>query len=116
MRPDQATSDAFLYCLALAAERFDIGLVAFIANSNHWHGVVVDRKGCLPEFLHFFHLLFAKHQNCLRGRWENFWASEQTSAVELVGSEDVLEKIGYVLCNPVKDPYSYCSSLSTGPV
>jgi putative transposase len=103
MRPDPSTTEAFLYCLALAARRFNIGIIAFIANSNHWHGVVIDHDGRLPEFLHFFHAMFAKHQNCLRGRWENFWASEQTSVVELDGLEDIVAKTVYTICNPVKD-------------
>src|SRR5512142_467376 len=48
-----------------------------------------------------FHKLLAKHQNALRGRWEAFWASEQTSVVELVGPEDVLTKLVYAIANPV---------------
>src|SRR5262245_21742363 len=103
MRPDELTTAAFNYCLAVAANLLDIGLVAFIANSNHYHAVLVDRIGRLPEFLHYFHSLFARHQNCLRGRWENFWASEQTSVVELVDLDDVIDKIAYALANPVKD-------------
>ena len=103
MRPDQATTEAFSYCLILAAQRCNVGIVAFIANSNHWHGVVIDRDGRLPEFLQFFHVMFAKHQNCLRGRWENFWASEQTSIVELIEPDDIVDKCAYVLANPVKD-------------
>ena len=103
LRPDQHTNDAFLYCLGFAAQRSDVDIVAFLAMSNHWHGIVVDRKGRLPEFLECFHKLLAKHQNALRGRWENFWASEQTSLVELVNPEDVLDKMVYTLTNPVAD-------------
>lgn len=103
LRPDKETTQAFYYCLSLAASIYGIGIAAFIANSNHWHGVVVDYQGNLVEFLHHFHLLLAKHQNCLRNRWENMWSSERTSVVELVGAEDVLDKVGYVLANPVKD-------------
>ncbi len=103
MRPDVATTRAFRYCLAVASQDTNVGVIAYIANSNHWHGVVVDRDGRLPEFLHSFHLLFAKHQNCLRGRWENFWASEQTSVVELIEPDDIVEKCAYVFANPVKD-------------
>jgi putative transposase len=101
LHPDQPTCEAVVYCLGLAAERAEIDVVAFVAMSNHWHGVVVDRAGRLPEFLECFHKLLAKHQNALRGRWENFWASEQTSAVELVDPADILDKVIYTLTNPV---------------
>jgi hypothetical protein len=104
MRPDPATSNAFVYCLAVSAQRFDVGIVAFGAMANHHHVVAVDRRGRLPDFLQYFHRLFAAHQNVLRGRWESFWAaSEQASAVELVGPEDILDKMVYAIVNPVKD-------------
>lgn len=101
LRPDRQTNDAVAYCLGVAAQRSEVEVVAFLAMSNHWHGVVVDRAGRLPQFLECFHKLLAKHQNVLRGRWENVWASEQTSAVELVDPEDVLDKVIYTLTNPV---------------
>src|SRR5205814_7386997 len=103
LRPDSDTHHAFVYCLALAAQRTDVGVLFFLAMSNHYHADVLDRAGRLPEFLETFHKLLAKHQNVLRGRWENFWASEATSVVELVGTEDILAKMTYALTNPVKD-------------
>jgi len=104
MRPDAATSNAFVYCLAVSAKRFEVEILAFGAMANHHHVVAVDRKGRLPDFLQYFHRLFAAHQNVLRGRWESFWAaSEQASAVELVGPEDILDKMVYAIVNPVKD-------------
>jgi hypothetical protein len=103
MRPDGDTTNAFLYCLAFAAAQTGVGIVFFIACSNHWHGGIIDHHGRLPEFLECFHKLFAKHQNARFGRWENFWASEQTSVVQLVGPDDVLAKAAYAVSNPVKD-------------
>lgn len=103
LRPDRETTNAFIYCLALAAQRTEMRVLAFLAHSNHHHTVVVDTHGRMPEFLALFHKLVSKHQNALRGRWENFWASEATSVVELVGTEDILAKMTYVLTNPVKD-------------
>src|SRR5262245_32110092 len=104
MRPDPATSNAFIYCLAISAQRFDVAVLAFGAMANHHHVVAVDRKGRLPDFLQYFHRIFAAHQNVLRGRWESFWAaSEQASAVELVDPDDVLDKMVYAIINPVKD-------------
>jgi putative transposase len=103
MRPDAETNNAFVYCLAVAAQRTEVGVMFFLAMSNHYHAGIIDNQGRLPEFLEYFHKFFAKHQNALRGRWENFWATEQTSAVELVDAEDVARKMMYTLTNPVKD-------------
>jgi REP element-mobilizing transposase RayT len=103
LRPDRETTKAFLYCLAFAAQRAEMRVLAFLAHSNHHHTIVIDTHGRMPEFLESFHKLVAKHQNALRGRWENFWASEATSVVELMGPEDILAKMTYVLTNPVKD-------------
>ena len=103
MRPDRATNNAFIYCLAVAAERFGIRVLLTMAMSNHHHTGIEDPDGNYPAFLELFHKLFAKCQNALRGRWENFWASEQTSVVRLVDPDDVVDKMVYALSNPVKD-------------
>jgi putative transposase len=104
MKPDPATCNAFVYCLGVSAERYQIDVVAFGMMANHHHLVVVDREGRLPDFLQYFHRIFAAHQNVLRGRSESFWAAAvQPSAVELIGPEDILDKMAYAICNPVKD-------------
>lgn len=101
LRPDPATNNAFIYCLALAAEKFNVRVICTATMSNHHHTCVMDVDGTLPDFLAHFHKLVAKHQNALRGRWEAMWAPEQTSVVELVDSQDVFEKMVYALANPV---------------
>jgi len=103
LRPDRETTNAFIYCLALAAQRTEMRVLAFLAHSNHHHTIVVDTRGRMPEFLEIFHKLVAKHQYALRCRWENFWASEATSIVELPSPEDILTKMTYALTNPAKD-------------
>ena len=103
MRPDRQTNNAFIYCLAEAAARYRIQVLFTVAMSNHHHTGVYDPEGNYPAFLEHFHKLFAKCQNAWRGRWENFWSSEQTSVVRLVEPGDVLEKLTYALTNPVKD-------------
>lgn len=103
MRPDRETNNAFIYCLAEAAARYRIDVLFTVAMSNHHHTGIFDREGNYPEFLEHFHKLFAKCQNALRGRWENFWSSEQTSVVRLVDPDDVIDKLVYALSNPVKD-------------
>src|SRR4029077_2546749 len=103
MRPDHETNNAFIYCLAVAAQRCQIRVIFTAAMSNHHHTGIEDPHGNYPAFLEHFHKLFAKCQNALRGRWENFWSSEQTSVVRLVGPDDIIEKMVYALTNPVKD-------------
>src|SRR4051812_46484033 len=92
MRPDRETNNAFVYCLAEAASRHGVRIVFTIANSNHHHTGIFDPEGTFPAFIERFHKLFAKCQNALRGRSENFWSSEQTSVVRLVDPEDILAK------------------------
>ena len=103
LRPDAATNNAFLYCLADAAQRCNISVLLTCALSNHHHTIVFDPDGNLPAFTEHFHKLLAKSQNALRGRWENFWSSEQVCVVHLVDPTDVLRKLVYVAVNPVKD-------------
>jgi REP element-mobilizing transposase RayT len=103
MRPDPETNNTFIYCLAVAAQRANVEVIFTAAQSNHHHTGIYDPKGTYPEFIEHFHKLFAKSMNCLRGRWENFWSSEQTSVLRLVDRDDVLDKMVYALTNPVKD-------------
>lgn len=103
LRPDKETNNAFIYCLADAAQRFGIEVILPSAMANHHHTVIFDRHGTVPAFTEHFHKFFAKCQNALRGRWENFWSSEQVSVVRLVDTADVMRKLVYAATNPVKD-------------
>jgi hypothetical protein len=103
LRPDAATNNAFVYCLAVAAQRAGVQILFTAAESNHHHTGIFDPKGTYPDFIEHFHKLLAKSMNSLRGRWENFWSSEQTSVLRLVDDVDVLDKMVYALTNPVKD-------------
>jgi hypothetical protein len=113
------TNHTIQYCLAYAAEQTGVLLHAVCFMSNHWHGVVTDVEGRLPEFLEHFHRLVAKAQNASLGRWENFWSSDKTSAVLLVSDSDVLEKMAYVVANPtvaglVRSPGEWPGVISRG--
>ncbi len=103
LRPDDATTNAFFYCLALAAQRFRIEVLLTLAESNHHHTVFLDRHGNCSAFMEYFHKLFARSQNALRGRWENFWAAEEPCLTRLLDAETVIAKLVYTASNPVKD-------------
>ena len=51
MRPDQKTNQAYIYCLAVAAERYDIDVYFTVAMSNHHHTGIYVRHGNYPAFL-----------------------------------------------------------------
>ncbi len=71
--------------------------------SNHLHEAIYDRHGNAPAFYEHFHKLLAKFMNSLRGRWENFFSSEQVCVVRLETRDDLIDKLVYVATNPVKD-------------
>ncbi|HTL33138.1 MAG TPA: hypothetical protein VL326_08435 [Kofleriaceae bacterium] len=103
LRPDPATNNAFIYCLAVAAQRCEIDVLNFVQMSNHLHDGIYDRHGRAPAFYEMFHKLLAKCMNALRGRWENFFSSEQVCVVRLQSREDIIDKLVYIATNPVKD-------------
>jgi putative transposase len=117
LRPSRMTNHIIKYCLALAVEHTGVLVHAACFLSNHWHGVVTDPQGRLPEFLERFHRLVAKAQNASLGRWENLWSSDKTSAVLLVSDADVLEKMAYTIANPtaaglVRSPHEWPGVIS----
>lgn len=101
LRPDEQTNAIFSYCLGYAADKYGMELVAWDAMSNHYHAVVHDPLGKLPAFLEHFHKMVARAMNARWKRWENFWSTEQTGVTYLPTLEAVLEKVCYVLANPM---------------
>jgi putative transposase len=101
LRPSKFTNQTFGYLLAVAAPRFRIEVHAFCVMSNHVHLVVTDPDARLPAFSQFLDSLVARAMNALLGRWEHFWGPSSYSAVALQGLSDVVDKVAYVLANPV---------------
>ncbi len=101
LRPSADTRALFLFILAVAARRFNIRVHAFCVLSSHYHLVVTDPDARLPAFGQFLDSLVARATNSLLGRWESFWAPASYSAVALVTPADTLDKVAYVLANPV---------------
>src|SRR5574341_803088 len=101
LRPSKKTDAIFRYLLAFAAQQCDIRVHAFCVLSNHFHLVVTDPHARLPEFNRILNGLVARATNCHLGRWESFWDPDSYSAVRLETPDAVLEKMVYVLANPV---------------
>lgn len=101
LRPSEVVNQAFGFLLAVAARRFDIDLHACCVMSNHFHLVLTDSTAQLPAFHRFLDSLVARSMNALLGRRDYFWASASYSAVALQGPSDIVDKVAYVLANPV---------------
>jgi len=101
LTPTSQLTEVFAFCLAVASSKTGVVLHAFTVMSNHWHAVLTDTEGRLPEFAEWLHKYVAKCMNCVLGRSENFWSSDHYSAVVLIDTEDVIDKIVYTLANPV---------------
>jgi len=70
--------------------------------SNHYHAVITDVHGNLPEFTAHLNKYVAKCVNASLGRWENLWATEQPSQVALIEDADALKRLVYTLSNPTE--------------
>jgi putative transposase len=102
LRPCEMVDQVFMYTLAAAAARTGVIILAYVVMSNHYHLVVYDPDGRVPEFVEHHNKLSARALNAHWGRRENFYASGRCNMTELVTEEDVIDKIVYCLCNPVK--------------
>ncbi len=100
LRPSALVNQIFLYCLAYAAQFSGVQVVAFVCLSNHWHAIVTDVEGRLPDFMAQLNRLVGKCINASLGRFETLWSSDPYSAVKLESDEDVWDKLLYVLANP----------------
>lgn len=102
LRPSDATNQLFLYILAVAAKRTGVRVHALCVMSNHFHCVVTDPLGALPRFEQYLAGLVARSFNASLGRWESFWAPGSYSAVRLVTTAAILDKVAYTMANPVE--------------
>ena len=102
LKPTKQTTQIFLYCLAVAAERTGVVIHAVCVMSNHYHIIISDPQTRAAEFYAWVHKYVAKAVNASLGRWENLWSSEKTSVIALDSQADVMDKLIYSLCNPVE--------------
>jgi REP element-mobilizing transposase RayT len=119
LRPDDALNNLLIYCLGLAANKHSIEVHAVGAMSNHYHLVLTDVQGVLPDFMAWLNRQLAMCIKRLR-RWDEVvWEPNVAySAVELGGPTEVLDKVAYVLLNPVsaglvRSPERWPGALST---
>ena len=102
LAPSRHVNQLLEFCMAYAAEKYDVALHAFVVMSNHFHILLTDRHANLPRFMHWLDRTVAAALNAHYGRWENFWAPGSYSMQEIRTYKDVIYKLEYILLNPVR--------------
>jgi len=101
-RPDPAIAQLYLYTLGICAQEFGMQIHSFVLMSTHEHLVLTDTNRRLSDFLRRLHRLVALGTKVLR-KWEGpVWDHERPSVVRLITERAVIERMAYVLANPVK--------------
>ena len=102
LRPGRKVNAIVRYAIFKAARIWGVEVHAWNVMSNHLHMVVTDRERELPNFMRVVDLEISKGVSAEIGRWGGFWEAGQSySAVELLDEAAIVEKIAYVLANPV---------------
>jgi REP-associated tyrosine transposase len=101
LKPSPRTNATFRYLLAASAAKHGILLHAYCVLSNHVHLVLTDPDGHLPAFKRDLDGMVARAVNAQLGRRDYFWERGSYNAVTLEDHAAVVEKIVYVLANPV---------------
>jgi REP element-mobilizing transposase RayT len=101
LRPEAEVNEIILYAIAISAKRYDIGVHAWVAMSNHMHVIFTDVEGNYPAFLQCMNRLIALCINELRDHTESVWSRAQAGILWLLDRDVRFDKLLYVLTNPV---------------
>ena len=99
-KPDRAIINVFKWAFGVYAKEHGIRIFAVCVMSTHYHLVVLDTRGLVPTFLRDVNRSIA---NVIKARYRTSGAvfEQEPSKVKLHGAKGVVDKIAYVLANPV---------------
>ena len=89
----------FEYVFALAATRHGMQVHEALCMSNHFHLVMTDVEGRMPEFMRYFDSLLARSLNAMRGSSGSVF-EKKPGRVEVTDDEKTIESAVYTLANP----------------
>ena len=89
----------FEYLFAVAAERHGMQIHEVLCMSNHFHVLLTDVEGRVPEFMKYFDSLLARSLNAMRGSSGSVF-EKRPNNVEVTDEEKALEHAVYTLANP----------------
>lgn len=100
--PQRDVVRVFEYLLAVAANMFGMRVHEVLCMSNHFHILLTDGHGRLPEFMNFFDSLLARSVNALRGTSGSVFEAEYGLVAE-TDEDKIVAHAVYTLANPCAD-------------
>ena len=103
LRAGKEVHEVILAAMKLACERSGVALLAYVMMSNHWHLVLerTEDPWSIVVFMQTLKAQVAQELNERYGRRGPFW-SRRFSAQPIFDDESLMERIFYVLMNPVR--------------
>ena len=92
----------FQYVLAVAAERYGILLHNYFCGSNHYHVLLTDVLGQLPDFTQLLNSLLARATNADLGRADALFDCRPVNWVEQLDVDACIDTSAYIAANPVE--------------
>ncbi|MEX1363278.1 MAG: hypothetical protein AB1Z98_09140 [Nannocystaceae bacterium] len=99
--PSRQALEIIWYCFAYSLSEFRGRIEAheFLWMSNHYHVVLTDRGGCLPDFMMRLNSLLARSLNALHGLTGTA-IEKGYNAVEVTTEDKAVDHCVYTLANP----------------
>lgn len=86
--------------LALAAAKYNVIILAFCFNDNHFHLIVRCDSQDLKKFMQSFRVSLSRNENREQNT-SGFFGARRYSAFEISGEDDLRDAICYCLRNPL---------------
>jgi REP element-mobilizing transposase RayT len=97
--PERDVVQVFEYLLAVAASKFGVHIHEALCMSNHFHILLTDVEGRVPDFMNFFDALLARSVNAIRGTSGTVFEEEYGLVAETCEDKIVAHAV-YTLANP----------------
>ena len=101
LKPSPKVRHHLRYLLAHYATKYNITLYAGVFMFNHYHLLLRDNDGRLPEFMETLNSMIARAINAIHGERGDFWKKGAYDDVEIVDPADQRHRIDYILGNPL---------------
>jgi putative transposase len=97
--PRREVVRVFEYLFALAAQKYRMQVHEVLCMSNHFHVLMTDVEGRLPDFMLYFDSLLARSLNAMRGSSGSVFEKDY-NLVEVTDDETAIGHAVYTLANP----------------